>query len=148
MASDPVDQSIRELLVEQRLIEGTARIYQSRLEMVNASLADIYVANQTLEGIKGKPKGCETLAPIGAGSFLKTQLADTEKIVMGIGAGVAVEKSVDDSIFELKSRQAELERIGNSLREQLTQVVTKLEEDRSKISELVKKKGGETLQVI
>jgi prefoldin alpha subunit len=143
-----VDQTLRELLVEQRLLEGTARIYQARLEMVNASLTDIYVANQTLEGIKGKPKGSETLAPIGAGSFVKTELADTEKIIIGIGAGVAVEKSVDDSIFELKNRQAELERIRTSLQQQLTQVATKLEEDRSRISELVRKKGGETVEVI
>ena len=143
-----VDQRIRELLVEQRLLEGTARIYQSRLELINASLTDIYMANQTLEGIKGKPKGSETLAPIGAGSFVKTEVADTEKIIMGIGAGVALEKSVDDSIFELKSRQAELERIRTSLHEQLTQVATKLEDDRSQISELIKKKGGESIQVI
>jgi prefoldin alpha subunit len=143
-----VDQTLRELLVEQRLLEGTARIYQARLEMVNASLTDIYVANQTLEGIKGKPKGSETLAPIGAGSFVRTELADTEKIIIGIGAGVAVEKSVDDSIFELKNRQAELERIRTSLQQQLTQVATKLEEDRSRISELVRKKGGETVEVI
>lgn len=143
-----VDQNLRELLVEQRLLEGTARIYQTRLEMVNASLTDIYVANQTLEGIKGKPKGSETLAPIGAGSFVRTEVADTEKIIMGVGAGVAVEKSVDDSIFELKNRQAELERIRTSLQQQLTQVASKLEEDRSRISELVRKKGGESVELI
>jgi prefoldin alpha subunit len=143
-----VDQNLRELLVEQRLLEGTARIYQTRLEMVNASLTDIYVANQTLEGIKGKPKGSETLAPIGAGSFVRTELADTEKVIMGVGAGVAVEKSVDDSIFELKNRQAELERIRTSLQQQLTQVASKLEEDRSRISELVRKKGGESVELI
>ena len=144
----PVDEPLRELIVEQRLLEGTARIYQSRLEMVNASLSDIYVANQTLEGIKGKPNGSETLAPIGAGSFIRTTVADTEKIIMGVGAGVAVEKSVDDSIFELKSRQAELERIRTSLQQQLTQVASKLEDDRARISELIKKQGGNSVQVI
>ncbi len=142
-----MDQALRELLVEQRLLEGTARIYQARLELVSTSLADIYVANQTLEGIKGKTKGSEILAPIGAGSFLKTEVTDTEKIIMGIGAGVAIEKPVDDSIFELKNRQSELERVRTSLQEQLTQVVTKLEQDRARISELIKKKGGEAVIV-
>ncbi len=144
----PADQSIRELLVEQRLLEGSVRIVQTRLDIVNASLTDIYVANQTLEGIKGKPKGSETLVPIGGGSFIKAELADTEKIIMGVGAGVAVEKSVDDSIFELKSRQAELERVRTSLQNQLTQVASKIEAGRSKLSELVRKKGGETIEVI
>jgi prefoldin alpha subunit len=85
---------------------------------------------------------------LGAGSFVKTELADTEKIVMGIGAGVAVEKNIDDSIFELKNRQAELERIRNSVQQQLGQVATRLEDDRSRISELIKQKGGEAIQIV
>ncbi len=143
-----LDQPLRELLVEQRYLEETARIYQARLEMINASLADVYMANQSLEGIKGKPKGHETLTPLGAGSFVKTELVDTEKIVMGIGAGVAVEKNIDDSIFELKNRQAELERVRNSVQQQLGQVATRLENDRSRISELIKQKGGEAIQIV
>jgi len=142
------DEEIRRLLVELRLLEGTARTLQARLEVVDTALSEILIANSTLEGIKNKPKGTEALVPVGAGSFIQVELADSEKIVMGVGAGVSVEKSVNDSIESLKSRQNDLEKLRMSLQEQLTQVASRIEDERRRLNDLVKERGGETVEVV
>ena len=142
------DEEIRRLLVELRLLEGTARTLQARLEVVDTALSEILIANSTLEGIKNKPKGTEALVPVGAGSFIQVELADSEKIVMGVGAGVSVEKSVNDSIESLKSRQNDLEKLRMSLQEQLAQVASRIEDERRRLNDLVKERGGETVEVV
>lgn len=139
---------IRQLLVEIRLLEGSVRIIQSRYEVVQAALRETLVANSTLEGIKDKPKGTETLVPIGGDSYIRTEISDSEKVIVGVGAGACMEKKIEDSISELKSRQADLEKVRISLQQQLGQTVTRLEDDRAKLNELLRRKAGENVEVV
>ena len=129
-------------------LEGSARTLESRLAVVDTALSEILIANSTLEGIKNKLKGTEALVPVGAGSFIRVELADSEKIVMGVGAGVSLEKSVNDSIESLKNRQGDLEKLRMSLQQQLSQIALRIEDERRTLSDLVKKRGGETLEVV
>ena len=142
------EEEIRRMLVELRLLEGSARTLQSRLDVVDAALSEILIANSTLEGIKNKLKGTEALVPVGAGSFIRVELADSEKIVMGVGAGVSLEKSVNDSIESLKNRQGDFEKLRMSLQQQLSQIALRIEDERRTLSDLVKKRGGETVEVV
>jgi len=142
------DEEIRRMLVELRLLEGSARTLESRLAVVDTALSEILIASSTLEGIKNKPKGTEALVPVGAGSFIRVELADSEKIVMGVGAGVSLEKSVNDSIESLKNRQDDLEKLRTSLQQQLSQIASTIEDERRTLSDLVKKRGGETVEVV
>jgi prefoldin subunit 5 len=67
---------------------------------------------------------------------------------MGVGAGVAIEKPIEDSITEIKSRLTDMEKARTALQGQLTQTLIKIEEYRAKLGEIVKKHGGESLTVI
>lgn len=132
---------MRQLLVEIRLLEGSARIYQSRLEVVQTALSEAIVANSTLEGIKGK-EGVEALLPIGADSFIRADIQNSNKIIMGIGAGVCMEKDIEVCIEDLKSRRAEFEKVNVSLQQQLGQTLARLEQDRNLLGELLQKGAG------
>lgn len=134
--------------MEVRLLEGSVRILQSRYEVVQAALRETLITNSTLEGIKQKPKGTETLVPIGADSYILATVSDSERIIMGIGAGVCMEKKIEDSITELKNRQTDLEKVKISVEQQLTQTMTRLESDRDRLNDLLKKKSGETAEVV
>ncbi len=142
------DEAIRQLIVEIRLLEGSARVLQSRYEVIQAALRDVLVANSTLEGINKKPKGTETLVPIGADSYVRAEISDSEKVIVGIGAEVCMEKTIDESITELKNRQTELEKTRTSIEQQLGQILTRLENDRGRLNDLLKKKSGENVEVV
>jgi len=142
------DQEFQRLLLEQRVLEESARTLQERLELVSAALRDSAIAQTTLQGIKTQKTETEALIPIGAGSHVRAKLADVSKIVMGIGAGVAVEKPIEDSVNEIKERIADLDKARTSLQEQLSQALFRIEEGREKLGELVKKHGGESLTVL
>lgn len=146
IASD--DEDFQKSLVQLRVYEGSARTLQARLEIVSAAMNDFAVASATLEGVKAQKNDSDALIPVGAGSYVRAKLSDISKIVMGVGAGVAIEKPIDDSINEIKGRITDLDKARTTLQEQLNQALIKVEENRETLGELVKKHGGESLTVI
>ena len=94
MASTQVKEEdvVRQLAAEIRILEGSIGVLQSRLDIVRAAISEVTLAHNTLEGVKNLQNGESTLVPVGAGSYIRMQLEDSKKLVMGIGAGVAVEK--------------------------------------------------------
>jgi prefoldin alpha subunit len=142
------DEDFQKSLVQLRVYEGSARALQARLEIVNAALNEFSLASTTLEGVKTQKTDEDALIPVGGGSYVRVRLSDISKIVMGVGAGVAVEKPIEDSVNEIKERIADLDKARTSLQEQLSQALFRIEENREKLGELVKKHGGESLTVL
>jgi len=142
------DEDFQKSLVQLRVYEGSARALQARLEIVNAALNEFSLASTTLEGVKTQKTDEDALIPVGGGSYVRVRLSDISKIVMGVGAGVAVEKPIEDSVNEIKERIADLDKARTSLQEQLSQALFRIEEGREKLGELVKKHGGESLTVL
>jgi prefoldin alpha subunit len=142
------EEELRGSLVQLRIYEGSARALQARLDILNAAIGEFVLASSTLEGIKTQKANADTLIPVGGGSFVRAKLDDVSKIVMGVGAGVAIEKPTEDSITEIKGRIADMEKARTALQEQLAQTLIRIEDNRQKLGEIVRKHGGDSLTVV
>ena len=133
------EETLRRLIVELRLLEGTANTLQSRLNFVNAILTELNYAKMTLEGLEKEKKNVPLFVPIGGGSYIRAKLESAEKVIVGMGAGVSVEKSLSEAKETVGNRIAQLEKTRRTLQQQLTQVAQKIEEDRAGFQELSEK---------
>lgn len=133
------EETLRRLIVELRLLEGTANTLQSRLNFVNAILTELNYAKMTLEGLEKEKKNVPLFVPIGGGSYIRAKLESAEKVIVGMGAGVSVEKSIKEAKETVGNRIAQLEKTRRTLQQQLTQVAQKIEEDRAGFQELSEK---------
>jgi prefoldin alpha subunit len=143
-----IDDQMRQMLVEIRYLENSARVLQSRLDLVTAALSETLTAISTLEGTRGKPVDTETLLPIGSGSFVKAKLSDAHNIIIGVGAGVCIEKPLEDSMKDLRLRSSELEKARVSVTQQLSQVVNQAEDYRAHLNDMARKKGGGPVEIV
>ena len=73
--------------------------------------------------------------PIGFGSFVKANLVNTDTIVVGIGAGVSIEKKIDDAKSFLEKRKDEL----TKYYEQLNNTIAKIAQELQNIEKIVQK---------
>lgn len=132
---------VRQLANEIRILEGSIGALQSRLDIVRAAINEVTMAYNTLEGLKKLQDGDATLVPVGAGSYVRMKIADSKKLVMGIGAGAAMEKDVESSVGELKGRLQELDKAGTSIQQQLDQTATRYQQDREALDEILRRQN-------
>jgi prefoldin alpha subunit len=90
-----------------------------------------------LDGIEKEKENAELLVPIGGSSYVKVKLADSNKVIVGIGAGVSVEKTVQEAKTALKERLDELEKTMNSAQQQFTQVAERINTGRNRLETLL-----------
>lgn len=131
------EEEIRKLSVELRLLEQTAETLQSRIQMVNTVIADLTYSNMTLEGVEKEKENSELLVPIGGSSYIKAKLANTDKVIVGMGAGVSVEKTLPEAKEIVKKRLDDLGKSRLSLQQQFTEVAEKINSDRQRFERLV-----------
>lgn len=135
LASKSEDE-LRRLSVEMRLLDQSAEIIQSRVNTVNALITDLTYAGMALEGLKQENEGSELFVPIGGNSYIRAKLQGSDKVVVGMGAGVAVEKTLPEAEEIIKKRVENMQKTRMSLQQQFTQVAQKMSEDRVKFEEL------------
>jgi len=134
--ADSDREAFRSVAVELQILEGTAETLQSRLNFVNAALTELNIARMTLEGVEKEAPDAPLFVPIGGGSFIKARLDSNDKVIVGAGAGVSVERSAGEAMETLKNRIVELEKTRASIQQQLMQIVTKIQEDRERLQDL------------
>ena len=125
--------------MESRYLEETINELQSRISMTNSAINELKVSSMTLEGLKKEKKGTQLFVPIGGGSYVKAKIETTKNVVVGIGADVAVERSMKEAKVELEARIGELEKTREVLGQQFNQVVGRIQENRTKMEEITAK---------
>ena len=133
------EETWRRLVVELRVLEGTADALQSRIRLVNSALTKLGVANKTLEGMEKEKAGTSLLVSIGGSSYIKAKMESADDLIVGIGANVAVERTIGEAKENVGRRMAELEKTRNALQQQLAQTVSQIQDDRVKLQELAEK---------
>ena len=131
------EEELRKLSVEMRFLEQTAETLQQRLSMLNAAITDLSYANMTLDGVEKERENSEILVPIGGGSYVKMKLANSDKVVVGIGAGVSVEKQLPEAKAVLKERLEELEKAAVAAQQQFAQIADRINSGRTRLETLL-----------
>lgn len=139
------EEKFRRLAVELRILEGTVETIQSRINIVNSALTELSIANMTLEGMEKEKQNSSLLVPIGGGSYIKAKLESADTVIVGIGAGVATERTINKAKENIGKRIADVEKTRAALQQQLTQVIQRIQEGREELQEFTAKlsKRGE-----
>jgi prefoldin alpha subunit len=127
------------LAFESRYLEETVNEIQNRINMTNSAITELRVSSMTLEGLEKEKKGSQLFVPIGGGSYVKAKLVTAKKIVVGIGADVAVERTLKEAKEEMEARISELEKTKEALGQQFNQVIGRMQENRDKMEEITAK---------
>ncbi len=128
-------QQLAELSEKHQVYQYQAESIAQQINMVKLTIKDVENAITTVTALKDEPAGRETLVPIGFGSFVKATLSSPDKVVVGIGAGVSVEKKIDDAKAFLEKRKDELAKY----HEQLNSTIAKLAQELANIQKIVQK---------
>ena len=125
------EEQAQQLLYQMQMLEG----YLSELSQKEATIVSVIreasSAIQSLKTIDNKMDN-ETLIPVGLGTFIKTKVVPNEKLILNVGAGIAVEKDKDSAINFLELRLKEMQVALQETSNQKQQMEQMLAASRSK----------------
>ncbi len=135
MSDNLTQQQLQELAARHQQYQYQAESLAQQMNVVQMTVKDVETALITIAALKDEPAGKETLVPIGFGSFVHATLTNPEKVVIGIGAGVSVEKKIDDAKVLLEKRKEELIKYN----EQLNNTIARIAQEIQNIERIAQK---------
>ncbi len=139
-------EHLNQLVNQLNMYQGQADILNQQMESVKANIADLTIAEETLQSIKDK-KDAETLVPIGAGSFIITEIKNTDEVIVGLGAGAAVKKKIADAEVSIEEQKKDLESVSNKIAEQLNKITEFIVSKTPEAEALIQKLEGSENQI-
>ncbi|HJW98497.1 MAG TPA: prefoldin subunit alpha [Candidatus Bathyarchaeia archaeon] len=131
------EEELQKLSMEMRLLEQTAEALQSRMSMVNAASNDLLYAQAALEGLGKEADKSEILVPIGGTSYIRARLENPDKVIVGMGAGVSVEKTREEAKEIVKKRLEDIDKTRKSVQQQYSQIAERIDIDRERAEGLI-----------
>ena len=130
------EQQAQQLLKQMQMIENMfAELSQKENSIVNI-IRDANSAVKSIQGIKENPDS-ESLVPVGMGTFIKTKTIPNEKVVVNVGAGVAIEKDHDSALNFLESKIKELEVALQETNSQRQQIAANIEQGKQQMQQIM-----------
>ncbi|MHC1631064.1 MAG: prefoldin subunit alpha [Methanotrichaceae archaeon] len=136
------EEDIRQLLQTYQQYQAEAEVIAHQLELFQLSIKGCNNALSTIEAMESSEEGQNMLVPIDEGSFIHAKLASKNKVILGVGANVSIEKTTADARESLSKRKSQLEegikKLNGTLRNinqnmaQVQSVITQYEQSTSR----------------
>ncbi len=127
MAANPASEAqIHEIVERAQLYQQRLDLLQQQANLVQASVDDLDNALKALGSLESQETGHELLVPIGGGSFVHAALAKPGTVLVGLGAGVSIERNFADAKAIFQSRRTELEKVLAETTEAMNQIANEL----------------------
>ncbi len=102
------EEQAQQLMQQMQMLETYFSELSQREGTFLSVLRETTAAIESIKSLSQKPES-ETLVPIGIGTFVPTKISSNSKVVLSIGAGVAVEKDFPSAINYLEAHIKEIE---------------------------------------
>ncbi len=104
MSEEQAEQLVQQMQMLETYFSDLSQREISFMNFLRATTACV----ESLQSL-GKNPESETLVPIGEGTYIPTKISSNSKIVLNIGAGIAVEKDFPSAINYLEAKIKEIE---------------------------------------
>ncbi|MCD4843088.1 MAG: prefoldin subunit alpha [Methanosarcinales archaeon] len=133
------EEDIQKMAVSHQQMEYQAQAIAQQINLVKASIDDCNKAIYTITELEGIEEEHEMLIPIGSGANIMAKIIKADKVIIEIGAGVNVEKNLDEARENLIARKEELTKFHEKLQTDLNELVAKMKEIEAIVSSVADK---------
>ncbi len=132
MSEAQAEQLMQQMQMLETYFSDLSQREGTFLNIMREAVASI----ESIKSLDQKPES-ETLVPIGMGTYVSTKIMSNTKIVMNIGAGIAVEKDFSSAINYLEARIKEVEVALQDTVAKKQEAAGRLEQGKAQINQLM-----------
>lgn len=101
-------QELQKKFMHFQILQGNLQVLKERQEFILQKLQEMTETKETLEGLKDVKPDDETLVPLGSGNFVSGKITNCEKVLIGMGGGLAIKKPREEAVAIIEKRIEEL----------------------------------------
>jgi prefoldin alpha subunit len=130
-------KELQEKILTYRILEARLDSLLKQRDMLASKLVEIQNTLASVDEIEKSKE--EILFPIGAEAYTFGKVVDKEKMIVEIGANVALEKTVEEGKQILSKRKTEMENALNSMQKGVMEISAAMEQLGPEIQELTER---------
>jgi prefoldin alpha subunit len=102
------DQVIQEKYMQFQMLQQQMEQINQHLELLHQRNAELDISINAVKDLSEVPVGNEILAPIADGILFKAKLEDNQKLIVNVGSGTTVEKTIPEVVKLLEEQKEDL----------------------------------------
>ncbi|MBI5859324.1 MAG: prefoldin subunit alpha [Nitrosarchaeum sp.] len=130
------EEQAQQLMQQMQMLETYFTDLSQRETTLLSVLREAMSAIESIKSLRQKPNS-DTLVPIGMGTYVQTKISSNDKIVLNIGAGIAVEKTHDSAMNYLEARIKEIEIALQDTSAKKQEAMARLEQSKDQMNQLM-----------
>src|SRR5215211_3374214 len=131
-----IEQRINEMVQQSRVLEAYMNDIMTRQVTVSKLMEEARLASTTIQNITSDSE-VESLMPVGIGVYVKTTVPPIKKLLVNLGAGVAVEKNREDTLNYVEARIKDYEVAARQLEAQRQEITMRINQLQSQINQMI-----------
>jgi prefoldin alpha subunit len=132
------EREMQEKLLRYQMLEQSLKELNERGELFSMKLMEIEQTEEAIEEIK-KSKLDNVFVPLGSNVFLPGKLDKKEKMIVGIGADVALEKNIEEVKDVLGERKKTLEQGLQNVQNNMMKIAQQMQDIQREAQSLMSK---------
>ncbi|PKP51938.1 MAG: prefoldin subunit alpha [Candidatus Altiarchaeales archaeon HGW-Altiarchaeales-3] len=91
-------EELQKIMYQAEVYKQQIDAINNQIMMVDGTIKSMESTIEALTSLKTTDAGCEIMLPLGSNAYARAKLSDNEKVVVGVGAGIMLEKTIPDAI--------------------------------------------------
>lgn len=131
-------KQVKEKYFELQMMQNQIMQVQKQLEAIEAQAAEMDAVLQVLDDFAGSKVKSDMYATLTPGIYVKAKLEANDHVLLNVGSGAVVEKSIPDAKKIIAEQGVELRKLQDELTEQMHKIAERSEKVQEELRKLVK----------
>jgi len=116
------EEEVRQMMATLDFYRGQLEGLAEQGQIIQMSLQENIRARETLKEYMNAGEGSEILVPVGGDSFVQAKVSSSDKVLVGMGSGITLEKTIDSALETIEKRIEELTQTASTIAEKRSQM--------------------------
>jgi len=132
------EQEVQQKYMEMQMVQMQMQQVGQQVQALEAQANEMDVVNQALEEFSRSEIDSDMFVTLTPGLFVKAQLKQTDKVLLNVGGGAVVEKTIPEAQNIVSTQGGELRKLQEELSGQMKKLGERAQQVQLELQKLVK----------
>jgi len=134
-----VSKELQSKYIQLQMMKQQLGAFIQEKNLIDEKSSELSNAINAMKKLEDVKMGSEIWSPVGAGAFVRSDVKDTENVLIGVGAGVVLKKNRADAVTTLESRLSEITALDRNIVAEIKKFSQQFEALEKEVEKLAEK---------